>query len=178
MKSYVNLIFLFLFYCTSGLAGTDPPGPTQPNTAKNCNKWILVKAGDTCTSVERKADITKAQFQKWNPDVSDDCTENFWKGYAYCVGVGPGPTTKTTKTKTKTTTKTSSTASTSSTSYSTRHSITSHNITTPTKGTVFPPKETQTGIPKACNDWHYVGIGDTCASIVRRYASQMTLKEL
>ncbi len=53
------------------------PGPTQPNTAPNCNKWFLVQKGDDCSTAEKAGNITPDQFFKWNPSVSKDCLHEF-----------------------------------------------------------------------------------------------------
>jgi hypothetical protein len=74
-----------------------PPADTHPGQPANCNKWHVVKDGDTCPSVEALYMISADQFFAWNPAVSKDCGTNFWLGYAYCVGIsGMTPTTPTT----------------------------------------------------------------------------------
>ncbi|KAK2760016.1 hypothetical protein FQN54_002752 [Arachnomyces sp. PD_36] len=69
----------------------------------------------------------------------------------------------------------SATPSTNAT-YSIREPITSWNLTTSTIETVFPPEKTQAGQPSYCNNWHYVGVGDTCEDIVGG-TSRMTMEE-
>ena len=69
-----------------------PPAPAQPNTIATCNLWHVVTAGDSCYSIETSSGITHAEFLVWNPDVSNDCSQNFWGQYAYCVGAPPAPT--------------------------------------------------------------------------------------
>lgn len=64
---------------------TGPPAPTQPGQPSNCNKWYVAKSGDTCAIPEQNYHISHAQFIKWNPAVSSDCTSGFWVGEAYCV---------------------------------------------------------------------------------------------
>lgn len=180
-----------------GLAAAQAPGPTQPNTAANCNKWYLVKAGDGCGTAEAAGGITADQFFKWNPDVSRDCVTNFTAGYAYCIGVGAAVSTTTSKTssttsktssttskassttsKTSSTSKVSTTAPTTTLPYSTRFPVTTWNITTPTIGTDFPPKETQAGQPTYCIDWHFVTGADSCQTIVNRYATSLRMDDL
>ncbi|KAI1490116.1 hypothetical protein F5X96DRAFT_670015 [Biscogniauxia mediterranea] len=85
---------------------TGPPAPTQTGQPSNCNKWYVIAAGDTCSSVEAAYGLTAAQFLAWNPTVSADCATNFWVGYAYCVGVSAITTTTPTTTTTSPTTTT------------------------------------------------------------------------
>ena len=90
-----SLTLTFISLLLNGVKGqtTVPSGPTQPNIVKTCSIFHAVVAGDGCGSLEKKYGITHENFIKWNPDVSTDCSLNFWLDYAYCVGVGPtGPT--------------------------------------------------------------------------------------
>ncbi|KAF8461617.1 hypothetical protein BDZ91DRAFT_829613 [Kalaharituber pfeilii] len=65
---------------------TGPPGPTQPGQPGDCNKWhIAIKDADTCTTIINTYFITLAQFLKWNPAVSSDCSAGLWGTYAYCI---------------------------------------------------------------------------------------------
>ncbi|KAK1144611.1 hypothetical protein N8T08_004914 [Aspergillus melleus] len=65
-----------------------PPGPTQSGIPDNCNKWHLVTSSDeNCATVAAKYNISLKQFYNWNPAVSHDCVDGFWKDEAYCVGV-------------------------------------------------------------------------------------------
>jgi len=63
-----------------------PGAPTHTGQPANCVKWHTVVEGDNCATVADKYFITTKQFYAWNPAVSSDCTTNFWKGQAYCVG--------------------------------------------------------------------------------------------
>lgn len=166
-----------------------PTGPTMPNTAPNCNAWYTIKKGDGCDTVEKQFKITPAQFFKWNPDVSSDCTKNFWLGNAYCVGVGAvvsttkTSTTSSTSSSTKKTTSTtisssSTSVNTTTTPYSTRNPVTSYNLTQPYTATALPPARTQSGQPAYCNQWHWVGAGDTCRTILNLYGSRLTQDQL
>lgn len=58
----------------------------MPHTAANCSKWFLVQRGDDCSKAETGG-IIADEFFTWNPDVSKDCQQNFWLGYAYCIGI-------------------------------------------------------------------------------------------
>ncbi|KAL2068497.1 hypothetical protein VTL71DRAFT_14834 [Oculimacula yallundae] len=73
---------------------TAPSAPTQPGTTANCNKFHTVVSGDDCGVLELKYGINHTQFITWNPAVSQDCQDNFWPKYAYCVGIAipTGPT--------------------------------------------------------------------------------------
>ncbi|KAF2126083.1 carbohydrate-binding module family 50 protein [Dothidotthia symphoricarpi CBS 119687] len=63
-----------------------PSAPTHTGQPANCVKWHTVVDGDNCASVADEYFITLEQFFAWNPAVSSDCTTNFWKDQAYCVG--------------------------------------------------------------------------------------------
>lgn len=121
------------------LKETSPKGPTFPGTVKNCNAWHTVVKGDSCATVETRYKIQHKQFIQWNPDVSDDCTKNFWLGNSYCVGVSktPPPTT-TSSTKT-------------------------NDPPTPA------PSPTQPGTTTKCNRWHVVVDRDDCAVVEKNY---------
>ncbi|CAG8979166.1 hypothetical protein HYALB_00000300 [Hymenoscyphus albidus] len=54
----------------------------------------------------------------------------------------------------------------SSVPFSTRHPITTPNITTPTMTFSWPPKDTQAGQPSYCIRWHLASAIDTCESIL------------
>ncbi|KAI1776335.1 LysM domain-containing protein [Hypoxylon cercidicola] len=69
---------------------TGPPGPTQTGQPANCNKWHVAANGEDCGVLETQYDITHEKFLEWNPSVSTDCVDGFWKDYAYCVGVNSG----------------------------------------------------------------------------------------
>jgi LysM repeat protein len=72
---------------TSTTTAPQPPASTHTGQPSNCNKWDVVESGDSCASLASDNGITLAQFFAWNPAVSQDCVNNFWLGYAYCVGV-------------------------------------------------------------------------------------------
>ncbi|KAL1957768.1 hypothetical protein VTO42DRAFT_5486 [Malbranchea cinnamomea] len=171
-----------------------PTGPTMPNIAENCNAFHTVQEGgeESCWSIAQEYSITLDQFYEWNPDVSDDCAENFWVGYSYCVGVGEMPneptttitTTAITSTAEEVTTTTGDDGSTNTSSvitttepYSTRYPITDWNITATSTETAFPPQKTQPGQPAECNDWYLVSATDTCEGIVAS-SSWLTLEQL
>lgn len=174
-----------------------PSGPTQPNTASNCNRWYTVKSGDSCFSVETAFKISHANFLKWNPAVSKDCITNFWVKDLYCVGIDSAMPSKSTSASSKAssitsetaevTTTTSSATKISSTSdsssgasstYSIRNPVTSFNISTSTIDTSWPPKKTQTGQPSYCNRWYLVEAGDTCDTVYNRFGTSMTKQQL
>ncbi|KAL9594309.1 MAG: hypothetical protein Q9219_007103 [cf. Caloplaca sp. 3 TL-2023] len=66
---------------TTTIVGNPPPSPTSPvqnGQPSNCDRWYTVISGNSCSSVEQMFFITHAQFRKWNPAVSEDCTDGFW----------------------------------------------------------------------------------------------------
>lgn len=61
---------------------------------KNCNKFHLITATTTCTSIEDYYKLSFANFYRWNPAVGSTCT-SLLTGYYVCIGV-VGYTTPTT----------------------------------------------------------------------------------
>lgn len=178
---------ILLFACTIGVfsQAVPPPGPTQPGTAQNCNKWHTVKSGDGCAVLESRYQISHSQFLAWNPAVSEDCLQNFWPNYAYCVSVDPTLTvTLSTSIITTFTTRTTSATTSSvpppiSTPYTIDHPVTDQNITTPTiPSEPWPPQKTQPGQPSYCNDWHLVMPGESCESIASEHNTWMGIEDL
>ncbi|KAB5570385.1 peptidoglycan-binding protein [Coniochaeta sp. 2T2.1] len=158
---------------------TSPPGPTFTSTPANCNAWHLVKAGDDCGTVAKLYGITVDQFLKYNPDVSKDCTTNFWLGNAYCVGLGPAISTTAVSTSPRTSTTATLTSSTSfNSTYSIEHPLTSWIISTSTiDNSTWPPTKTQAGQPSYCSEWHLVSPRDDCQTIAYRFKTWMTLAD-
>ena len=70
---------------TSG-NGISTPTPTQKGMVGSCNKFHHAMKGDTCDSIAKKAGISVAQFEKWNPGVGSKCGA-LWLGYYFCIGV-------------------------------------------------------------------------------------------
>ncbi|KAM7185749.1 LysM domain containing protein [Naviculisporaceae sp. PSN 640] len=170
-----------------------PPAPTQQNTAANCRQWHVVEPSDTCPTVETASGISHSQFLAWNPSVSNDCSLNFWAAYAYCVGTSAATASSSTSAASSTITSPPGSPSQSGSSgwissgastttsmppYSIRHPITSHNITTPTIDTAYPPTKTQPGQPSYCNEWHLVMPGETCEKIAAQYPEWMSFLDL
>ncbi|KAK0106890.1 hypothetical protein ONS95_003609 [Cadophora gregata] len=77
------------YYVCVGIPGSTPipgPQPQMPGISSKCNKWYLIKSGDTCVAVERATGLTLAQIRAWNPQLNSDCT-NLWLDYYICTGV-------------------------------------------------------------------------------------------
>ncbi|KAF2466140.1 uncharacterized protein BDR25DRAFT_377868 [Lindgomyces ingoldianus] len=60
------------------------PTPTQPGAVCGCKKWHKVADGNTCDEIIKQYGITKANFNRWNPNVGSDC-KTLWLGYYVCV---------------------------------------------------------------------------------------------
>ena len=175
LYSLVVIVFGFLFVFPHVRAqDSTPGGSTFPNTVPECNAWHTVVAGDGCWAITQTYGITLTDFYTWNPDVTNECADNFWVDFAYCVGIGetePPPesttSTSTSTTANSTTTATTSIISTSATeSYSVVNPITEYEITPTSVAEVFPPEKTQPGQPPNCDDWYLVSAWDTCESIL------------
>jgi LysM repeat protein len=115
-----------------------PPGPTMSGSPADCNEWIVVTDGLSCTDLASKAGISLEQFLAWNPAVSSDCKTNYWVDEAYCVGISGDDGTASPTTTTTTT-------------------------AAPTKPT--PPGPTMTGSPADCNKWSLVTDGLSCTDL-------------
>lgn len=185
-------------------AGPKPTTPTFPNIACNCNKFYDIGPDDTCPSVQTRFGITADQFFQWNPDVSKNCTFNFYVGFSYCVGADASGACSTVSSQP------AHTGVTETPSYS---AITDGTFATqgprPTS-TDWPPKPVQEGVPSNCEFWmdpptcfapscvdgvssllilpcllrsiglqyYQANAADTCVSIQHRFSHQMTMDQL
>ncbi|MCJ1468156.1 hypothetical protein MMC07_006784 [Pseudocyphellaria aurata] len=62
------------------------PQPQQPGTNRNCRRYYLVKAGDSCYDIEQSQKVSAKDFLSWNPGVGNDC-KGLFLGYYVCIGV-------------------------------------------------------------------------------------------
>ncbi|KAI0903549.1 hypothetical protein F4823DRAFT_269713 [Ustulina deusta] len=78
---------------TSTSTGTavTTPSPVQTGIAANCDKFLLVTSGNTCSNISTTEAITLDDFYAWNPAVGDTCAD-LLAGYYVCVGVSGTPT--------------------------------------------------------------------------------------
>ncbi|KAJ8116401.1 hypothetical protein OPT61_g2163 [Boeremia exigua] len=60
-----------------------PPAQTQNGIAKNCTKFYVVVAGDSCWATANANRISLDQFYAWNPAIGE-CA-NLWPDYAVCI---------------------------------------------------------------------------------------------
>jgi LysM repeat protein len=120
---------------TSTGNGITTPTPTQDGMVANCNKFYLVRSGDTCSSVASSNGITLDQFYAWNPAVGTTCASLFLN-YEYCVGIIGSTSTITTTT-----------------------------ITTTAGNGIATPTPTQDGMAANCNSFYQAKSGDTCSAI-------------
>ena len=92
INSQCSNLQLGLAYCvafnSSGSSGPPPP-PVNLATGSlnNCTSYYTVVSGDNCPAIETTFKIAAADFFRWNPEVSFDCS-NILVGEAYCVGGG------------------------------------------------------------------------------------------
>ncbi|KAI9163905.1 LysM domain-containing protein [Paramyrothecium foliicola] len=73
--------------------GIPTPTPLQPNVVGNCDKFYLVRNGDTCDSIAAAHGITSSMFRTWNANVGGTCG-GLWRDAYACVsivGVGNRP---------------------------------------------------------------------------------------
>ncbi|KAI1464713.1 LysM domain-containing protein [Daldinia caldariorum] len=139
MKPYTLLPVLALPLAKAYLVA--PPGTPAPGAASGCSEWVQQSYGLTCAIIEQFYGISAAEFEAWNPSVTQlgsGC--NLIQGLYYCTQVnyvshsflstGP-PTTSTTS----------------------------------SGGGVTTPSPVQSGVPSACNKFYQVNSGDTCYDI-------------
>lgn len=74
-------------YCVASSTGgsTGPPSNVATGTITDgCSQYYTVASGDTCSAIDTTFGITFTQFQTWNPEVNEACS-NIQVGLAYCV---------------------------------------------------------------------------------------------
>ncbi|KAH7141553.1 carbohydrate-binding module family 50 protein, partial [Dactylonectria estremocensis] len=64
-----------------------------PDMVNICNKFYLVKTGDSYDGVASKNGVTSQQILKWNPSVDSTCA-GLWAHAYICVGIIDDSTTK------------------------------------------------------------------------------------
>ncbi|KGO46659.1 Peptidoglycan-binding Lysin subgroup [Penicillium expansum] len=134
-------IFAFaLGLCSADAYLVTPPGTPAPGAASGCSEWVQASYGLTCDIIHRFYGMTDAEFEEWNPSVSqlgDGC--NLISDLYYCVQVNYVPETPTWTPPATTT------------------ASAGNGVTTPTP--------TQAGMAKDCNKFYLVVSGDSCYNI-------------
>ncbi|KXJ94411.1 hypothetical protein Micbo1qcDRAFT_182721 [Microdochium bolleyi] len=87
---------------TTGGNGISIPTPRQPGMTDSCDKFDLVKQGESCSTLLARNGISLAQLYVWNTGVGSQC-EGLWANVYVCVQKIGAPTTTTLKTTTTTT---------------------------------------------------------------------------
>ncbi|KAK3338130.1 hypothetical protein B0H65DRAFT_512022 [Neurospora tetraspora] len=120
--------------------GITTPSPAQPFIVSNCDKFYLVKAGDTCDAITQSHGITLAQFLAWNPSAGSACTGLWANAYACVSIIGHEPTI-----------------------------ITTIATTTTTAGNgIATPTPIQPNMVANCDSFYKVNSGDTCDVIAAK----------
>ncbi|KAI8163641.1 LysM domain-containing protein [Colletotrichum sp. SAR 10_70] len=90
------------YYICTGIIGGSPtqpsptatpnptPQPIQDGMVDNCNRWHLVKTGDTCSTIASSVGVTVAQLATWNKGIGGTACTGMWAGYYLCTGVSGG----------------------------------------------------------------------------------------
>ncbi|KAH7041444.1 uncharacterized protein B0I36DRAFT_345046 [Microdochium trichocladiopsis] len=74
--------------------GIKTPSPLQPGVVNNCDKFHVVKSGQTCAKIAANYGITVARLVSWNKSLTTKCTE-LWLDANVCVHtIGYKATTK------------------------------------------------------------------------------------
>ncbi|KAI0476852.1 hypothetical protein F4859DRAFT_65195 [Xylaria cf. heliscus] len=76
---------------TSTSTAVITPSPVQTGIAANCDKFLLVTSGNSCSNISTTEGITLDDFYAWNPAVGNTCA-NLLAGDYVCVGVSGTPT--------------------------------------------------------------------------------------
>lgn len=69
-------------------SGQPAPTPTQSGIVSSCDKYAKANSGDTCASFATNQGIGTAQLFTWNTQLGatgQNCSNEFWAGYYYCV---------------------------------------------------------------------------------------------
>ncbi|KAL2822248.1 hypothetical protein BDW59DRAFT_163841 [Aspergillus cavernicola] len=153
----MSLGYRLLEHTLSPLQGLPPPG------LQKIAKWVEYSSGLTCAWIETLFGMTEAEFEEWNPivtELGDSCT--LLSGLYYCVQVNfttisvssvyPIPTTLSTDTSTTSTDVTS----------------------TPGQTPVKTPTPIELGMVEGCTAFHLVVSGDTCAAIAEDAGISLT----
>ncbi|KKK20317.1 hypothetical protein AOCH_002249, partial [Aspergillus ochraceoroseus] len=141
------------------LTSTDtawPPTKTQAGQPSTCNKWHLVRVGDTCDTIQARyvAWVSFEELLQWNPGLAEDCQFPF-VGWWVCVGTQPQTSL--------------------SFDYPTSGPViipepTIHTpMPTSIPGSEFTASPTQSGLVSGCQGFHYATAGDSCSRILAEY---------
>ena len=68
---------------TSAGNGISTPVPTQPGIVANCDRFHLVKSGDTCATIGAQYTVTAQRIQQWN-GLTSACS-GLWADAYVCV---------------------------------------------------------------------------------------------
>ncbi|KAI9148438.1 transporter [Paramyrothecium foliicola] len=72
--------------------GIETPQPIQDGMTTNCNKFHLIKSGNSCSAIQSTDKISFTDLYKWNPAIGSGCG-SLWLNSYVCVGViGGTPT--------------------------------------------------------------------------------------
>ncbi|KAH7029918.1 uncharacterized protein B0I36DRAFT_245050, partial [Microdochium trichocladiopsis] len=64
--------------------GIATPTPTQPGMTPNCDRFYLVKSGDTCASIGAQHGIRPSRLRDWHMSVGETCN-GLWANAYVCV---------------------------------------------------------------------------------------------
>ncbi|KAF3902617.1 hypothetical protein ABW21_db0209227 [Orbilia brochopaga] len=167
MPASLTKALTVLLFASYGLA-QQCDGPTEPDIAKNCIKYICGFEGDDCTYLSSLAGISKDQFQKLNPALAKDC-KAVKEGWRYCTvtsdssssgGDGGG-----------------STGGGSTGGGSTGGGNTGGDSGAGSSGVITSkPVQVPDGQPQTCSAWYQVKGGDNCRTIIDKFATDFNFK--
>jgi LysM repeat protein len=126
--------------------------------AANCNRFYLVRSGDTCWALANAAAIPLDTFYALNPAVGTDCS-HLQSGFYVCLGLASGGAAATTIA-----TGPPVPAVTTALSSTTKSGSSSSGGVTPPAATATP-SPVQTGIVAGCTRFYLVEKGDSCGGI-------------
>ncbi|KAH8646867.1 LysM domain protein [Xylariales sp. PMI_506] len=140
-----------------------PGGTAAPGANSACSEWVDAVADLTCAEVERTYGVSEADFESYNPTLTElgsGCT--MIVGLYYCVQINYGASTATTTSSSASTKSTTTSAATTPTTLITSTTTSTVATTTSSGNGITTPTPIQPGMITSCDSFHYVVTTDTC----------------
>ncbi|RWA06976.1 hypothetical protein EKO27_g8135 [Xylaria grammica] len=160
-----------------------PPGTAAPGASSQCSEWIEMSYGLTCAIIERIYGITAAEFEAWNPYVTQlGSSCKMLVGFDYCVQINFVSVSVSTSTRTtlvppstwvpgNTATPTVSATTTEDTTTTTSVTRTTPSMTSSSGTSTTTLTPTQSGMASNCNSFYLVAADDSCYDIATSHGT-------
>ncbi|OKL55215.1 hypothetical protein UA08_09512 [Talaromyces atroroseus] len=163
MNLFYRVVYALVSIKLVGAYLVTPPGTAAPGTTSACSEWVQMSYALTCEIIESYFGLTAAEFEEWNPSVTElgsGCT--MIQDLYYCVQIdfvamSTGFSTSLTGIYIPSSTSGTTTMITTTTMVTTATTTTGDGIST--------PSPIQTGMANNCDMFHLVVSGDTCDAI-------------